>query len=161
MTATSSSALATVMPTMEDNTKSRSAAVTIRGEHGECIANGRQKQPETVRWSGWCMKRSVCVYTVFNHQLKPKSMIAEKRYLFKHRLSQKSSFVRIAEAVRALGYELKTEKRGVTITWETPFVSDPTKTMFHSQGLIDERVPEWLNEQLEEHGLLKTQQSEI
>lgn len=88
-------------------------------------------------------------------------MIAEKRYLFKHRLSQKSSFVRIAEAVRALGYELKTEKRGVTITWEAPFVSDPTKTMFHSQGLIDERMPEWLNEQLEEHGLLKPQQSEI
>ena len=85
----------------------------------------------------------------------------KKHYLFKYRLSQKSSFVQIAKAVRALGYELRTDKRGVTITWEITFVSDPTKTMFHSQGLIDERVPSWLNEQLEEHGLLKPQEPEI
>lgn len=87
--------------------------------------------------------------------------MAEKRYLFKHRLSQKSSFVRIAEAVRALGYQLKTERKGVTITWEEPSVSDPGKTVFRSQGLIDERVPEWLNEQLEEKGLLRPMESEI
>lgn len=87
--------------------------------------------------------------------------MAEKRYLFKHRLSQKSSFVRISEAVRALGYELKTEKKGVVITWDGPCVCDPSKTVFHSQGLIDERVPEWLNEQLEEQGLLKPQEPEI
>lgn len=87
--------------------------------------------------------------------------MAEKRYLFKYRLSQKSSFVRIAEAVRALGYELRTEKRGVVITWDAPAVSNPIKTVFHSQGLIDERVPEWLNEKLEEQGLLKPQEPEI
>ena len=87
--------------------------------------------------------------------------MAEKRYLFKHRLSQKSSFVRIAEAVRALGYELRTEKRGVTITWDESAVDDPCKTIFRSQGLIDERVPEWINEQLEEHGLLRPQEQEI
>lgn len=87
--------------------------------------------------------------------------MTEKRYLFKYRLSQKSSFVRIAEAVRALGYELRTEKRGVVITWDAPVVSNPIKTVFHSQGLIDERVPEWLNEQLEEQGLLKPQEPEI
>lgn len=84
--------------------------------------------------------------------------MTEKRYLFKYRLSQKSSFVRIAEAVRALGYELRTKKKGVVITWDAPSVCDPTKTVFHSQGLIDERVPEWLNEQLEEQGLLKPQE---
>ena len=88
-------------------------------------------------------------------------MIAEKRYLFKQRLSQKSSFVRIAEAVRALGYELKTEKRGATISWDETSVSDPSKTIFHSQGLTDERVPEWLNEQLEKRGLLKPQEPEV
>lgn len=87
--------------------------------------------------------------------------MAEKRYLFKHRLSQKSSFVRIAEAVRALGYELRTEKRGVTITWDELSVSAPGKTVFHSQGLIDEGVPEWLNEQLEEKGLLRPMEPEI
>jgi len=87
--------------------------------------------------------------------------MAEKSYLFKYRLSQKSSFVRISEAVRALGYELRTEKRGVTITWEELSASDPCKTVFRSQGLIDERVPEWLNEQLEEQGLLKPQEPEI
>lgn len=87
--------------------------------------------------------------------------MAEKRYLFKHRLSQKSSFVRIAEAVRALGYKLRTEKRGVTITWEEPSVSDPGKTVFRSQGLIDERVPEWLNEQLEGKELLRPMEPEI
>ena len=87
--------------------------------------------------------------------------MTEKRYLFKYRLSQKSSFVQIAKAVRALGYELITDKRGVTITWYAPSVSDPTKTIFHSQGLIDERVSGWLNKQLEEKGLLKPQEPEI
>ena len=87
--------------------------------------------------------------------------MTEKRYLFKYRLSQKSSFARIAEAVRALGYQLKTEKRGVTITWDESAVDDPCKTIFRSQGLIDERVPEWLNEQLEEKGLLRPMEPEI
>ena len=61
MTATSSSALATMMPTMEANTELRFAVVTIRGEHGGFTANGRQKPPETVKWSDLCMKRNVCV----------------------------------------------------------------------------------------------------
>ena len=87
--------------------------------------------------------------------------MAEKRYLFKYRLSHKSSFALIAKAVRTLGYELRIEKRGATITWEEPSVSDPVKTVFHSQGLIDERVPEWLNEQLEDRGFLKPQETEI
>ena len=87
--------------------------------------------------------------------------MTEKRYLFKYRLSQKSSFATIAEAVRSLGYQLKTEKRGVTITWDEPSASDPCMTVFHSQMLIDERVPEWLNKQLEEKGLLKPQEQEI
>lgn len=87
--------------------------------------------------------------------------MTEKRYLFKYRLSQKSSFAQIAKAVRALGYQLKTEKRGVTITWDESAVDNPCKTIFRSQGLIDERVPEWLNEQLEGKGLLRPMEPEI
>ena len=85
----------------------------------------------------------------------------KKHYLFKYRLSQATSFAKIFEAVRYLGYQLKTERKGVTITWEEPSVSDPGKTVFRSIGLIDERVPEWLNEQLEEKGLLRPMEPEI
>lgn len=38
--------------------------------------------------------------------------MTEKRYLFKYRLSHKSSFAQIAKAVRTLGYELKMENYG-------------------------------------------------
>lgn len=86
--------------------------------------------------------------------------MTEKRYLFKYRLSHKSSFVQIAKAVRTLGYELKID-RGVVINWDEPCVSDPSKTMFHSKTLTDERVPEWLNEQLEDRGFLKPLEPEI
>lgn len=87
--------------------------------------------------------------------------MTEKLYIFKDRLSQATSFAKIAVAVRYLGYQLKIEKNGVTITWDEPSVSDPGKTIYHSQILIDARVPEWLNEQLEEHGLLKPQEQQI
>lgn len=71
-----------------------------------------------------------------------------------------SSLASVLKAVRALGYELKSEKKGVTITWEREHPEYPGKMMFHSQGLIDERVPEWLNEELEDKGLLKTETEE-
>lgn len=75
--------------------------------------------------------------------------------LFKRRLTKSSSFKTILEAVRALGYELRTDNRGVVIIWETPSFVDPCKSIFHNKGLTDERLPEWLNEKLEEQGLLK------
>lgn len=85
----------------------------------------------------------------------------KKSFPFKFRLSQKSSFARVAEAVRALGYELKTDRKGVTITWDALSLDNNAKTVFHCKNLTDERVPEWLNEQLEENGLLKPQELTI
>lgn len=81
-----------------------------------------------------------------------------KSYLFKKRLNKRSSYKTILEAVRTLGYELKTDKRGVCIDWETASVYDQNKSIFHSINLTDERLPEWLNEQLEEQGLLKPEE---
>ena len=74
-------------------------------------------------------------------------------YLFKYRLTQKSSLATIAKAVRALGMELKIEKRGVSIFWMEKSTSS-TKELFRSNSMLDERVPEWLNEKLEERELL-------
>ena len=79
-----------------------------------------------------------------------------KTYPFKYRLTQKSSLATIAKAVRALGMELKIEKRGVSIFWmeEVTLYPSSIKEMFRSNGMLDERVPEWLNEKLEERELL-------
>lgn len=72
------------------------------------------------------------------------------KYKFKYRLSTKSSLAAIARAVRALGLEMKIEKDCVSFykingnTYENPF-------------MLDERVPEWLNERLEAEGLLEPQ----
>ena len=79
-----------------------------------------------------------------------------KTYQFKYRLTQKSSLATIAKAVRALGMELKIEKRGVSIFWmeEVTLSSSSIKEMFRSNGMLDERVPDWLNEKLEDRGLL-------
>ena len=83
-----------------------------------------------------------------------------KSYLYKKRLNKRSSYKTILEAVRTLGYELKTENRGVSIYWETASVYDQNKSIFHSQYLTDERLPEWINEQLEEQGLLKPEEED-
>ena len=69
-------------------------------------------------------------------------------YEFKYRLSTKSSLAAIAKAVRALGLEMKIEKNYISFykingnTYENPF-------------MLDERVPEWLNERLEAEGLME------
>ena len=69
-------------------------------------------------------------------------------YEFRYRLSAKSSLAAIATAVRALGLEMKIEKNCVSFykingnSYESPF-------------MLDERVPDWLNERLEAEGLLE------
>lgn len=85
----------------------------------------------------------------------------EKNYMFKCRLTQSSSFARVAKVIRALGYELKTDWRGVTVTWDELSMDNMAKPVFKSKNLTYERVPEWLNEQLEEKGLLKPQENTI
>lgn len=78
------------------------------------------------------------------------------KYEFKYRLTQKSSLATIAKAVRALGMEMKIEKRSVTISWmekaHHPTASTPE--IYNSNSMLDDRVPEWLNEKLEERELL-------
>ena len=81
--------------------------------------------------------------------------------MIKCRLTQRSSFARVAKAVRALGYELKTDLRGVTVTWDELSMDNSAKTVFNCRNLTDERLPEWLNEQLEENGLLKPQENNV
>lgn len=84
------------------------------------------------------------------------------KYEFKYRLSQKSSFAAIAKAVRALGMEMKIEKRGVTISWMEK-ANQPTaltQELYKSNTMLDERVPEWLNGKLEEHELLAPKELE-
>lgn len=73
---------------------------------------------------------------------------------FRYRLTAKSSLATIAKAVRALGMEMKIEKQSISFSWDT----DSTvagKTIYNNKFMLDEKVPEWLNERLEAEGLLK------
>lgn len=72
------------------------------------------------------------------------------KYEFRYRLSTKSSLVAIARAVRALGMEMKIEARYIS------FYKQNGKT-YEYQFMLDERVPEWLNERLEAEGLFEPQ----
>ena len=75
-------------------------------------------------------------------------------YEFKYRLSQKSSLAAIAKAVRALKIEMKIETdRGVSFIWYSE--SPSGRSLYNNQFVLDEHVPEWLNERLEGEGLLK------
>lgn len=76
------------------------------------------------------------------------------KYQFKYRLTKKSNLATIAKAVRALGYSMTIEKNGFNFGWwkETPGAL--TGRLYRQHFALDENVPEWLNEQLEEHELL-------
>lgn len=69
-------------------------------------------------------------------------------YEFKYRLSTKSSLAAIAKAVRALGMEMKIEKNCISFYWQHG-------ETYENPFMLDERVPEWLNERLEAEGLLE------
>ncbi len=77
-----------------------------------------------------------------------------RKYKFKYRLTKKSNLATIAKAVRALGYSMTIEKNGFNFGWwkETPGAL--TCRLYCQHFALDENVPEWLNEQLEEHKLL-------
>lgn len=75
-------------------------------------------------------------------------------YEFKYRLSQKSSLAAIAKAVRALKIEMKIETdRGVSFIWNSKGPSG--RSLYNNEFVLDEHVPEWLNNRLEGEGLLK------
>ena len=85
------------------------------------------------------------------------------KYEFKYRLTQKSSLATIAKAVRALGMEMKIEKRGVTISWMEK-ANQPTaltQELYRSNTMLDERVSEWLNDKLKERELLAPNELEL
>lgn len=71
-------------------------------------------------------------------------------YVFKYKLSQKSSLAAIAKAVRALGLNMTVEKDRVSF-------SNRPGEKYEYKFMIIERVPEWLNERLEAEGLLNPQ----
>lgn len=78
------------------------------------------------------------------------------KYKFKYRLSQKSSLTTIANAVRALEMEMKVEENGVLFSWWEWVGLDTTtpREIWKSSRMTDERVHEWLNQKLENYGLL-------
>ena len=78
-------------------------------------------------------------------------MAEMKKYQFRYRLTTKSSLATIANAVRALGYDMTIGKRGFNFGW---FTEGGLRGVYHSHFALDENVPEWLNKQLEEHELL-------
>lgn len=76
------------------------------------------------------------------------------KYKFKYRLSNKSSFAAIANAARALKLEMKIETdRGVSFIWYSK--SPSGISLYNNEFVLDEHVPEWLNQRLEGDGLLK------
>lgn len=81
------------------------------------------------------------------------------KYEFKYRLSQKSSFAAIAKAARALKLEMKIETdRGVSFAWYSK--SPSGRSLYNNEFVLDEHVPEWLNQRLEAEGLLKSLEEE-
>lgn len=70
------------------------------------------------------------------------------KYQFKYRLTQKSSLATIAKAVRALGYG------GFRFGWFKDTPGSLTGQLYNQHFALDENVPEWLNSQLENAGLL-------
>ena len=80
-------------------------------------------------------------------------------YEFKYRLSQKSSLATIAKAARALKLEMKIETdRGMSFTWYSK--SPSGRSLYNNEFVLDEHVPEWLNQRLEAEGLLKSLEEE-
>ena len=77
-----------------------------------------------------------------------------KAYKFKYRLTQKSSLATIAKAVRALGYDMSIEKGGFRFGWLKDTPGSLTGQLYNQHFALDENVPEWLNSQLENAGLL-------
>lgn len=76
------------------------------------------------------------------------------KYEFKYRLSQKSSFAQIVKAARALDYKIHINKGGILFL-------DHNNESFPPYNLTVEDIPEWLNEQLEEHELLAPKDLEL
>lgn len=76
------------------------------------------------------------------------------KYQFKYRLTQKSSLATIAKAVRALGYDMSIEKGGFRFGWFKDTPGSLTGQLYKQHFALDENVPEWLNSQLENAGLL-------
>lgn len=82
-----------------------------------------------------------------------------KAYKFKYRLTQKSSLATIANAVRALGYDMSIEDKGFKFGWWKSNDKALIGRLYHQHFVLDENLPEWLNDQLEDAGLLKKQET--
>ncbi len=78
----------------------------------------------------------------------------KKTYKFKYRLTQKSSLATIAKAVRALGYDMRINKRGFDFGWWKDTPGSLTGQLYEQHFALDENVHEWLNGQLENAELL-------
>ena len=83
----------------------------------------------------------------------------KKTYKFKYRLTQKSSLSTIAKAVRALGYDMAIKDKGFNFGWWKSNHEALTGRLYHQHFVLDENLPEWLNEQLEAAGLLEKQET--
>ena len=81
-------------------------------------------------------------------------------YQFKYRLTQKSSLATIAKAVRALGYDMSLEKGGFRFGWLKDAPGSLTGQLYDQRFVLDENVPQWLNQQLEDHHLLAPENPE-
>ena len=83
------------------------------------------------------------------------------KYQFKYRLTQKSSLATIAKAVRALGYDMSLEKGCFRFGWLKDVPGSLTgRQLYDQRFVLDENVPQWLNQQLEDHHLLAPENPE-
>lgn len=85
-------------------------------------------------------------------------------YEFKYRLTAKSSLATIAKAARALGYTITIDKAVTVSYWkqrEGDFAGRRNCQEYVSKIMTDERLPEFLNEQLIEKELMAPEQQEV
>ena len=69
-------------------------------------------------------------------------------YEFKYRLSQKSSFAQIVKAARACNFNMD-------VRWNRIHFASTEEGNYFGSDIPIEDVPEWLNMELEDRGLIK------
>lgn len=80
-------------------------------------------------------------------------------YKIKYRLSQKSSLAAVANAIRELGYTLKILYNCYRIEWERQD-HETGRMIYECRDIRDTDLIEWINNKLEDTGLMKPQDQE-
>lgn len=86
--------------------------------------------------------------------------MAKRKFEFRYRLTSKSSLAVVTKAVRALGFEMKVKFNHYHFDWERQDL-ETGKTIYECREMQDIQVIDFLNEKLEEFGLLAPEEPQV